>query len=138
MNAYSGPSGAAPRHALVMLLAVAAVAVASCGSSKPGYCNNVSKLKESVSSLSVSGGLSGLKNHLDQIADEARGVVSSAKGDFPDQTSAVKASISRLQDSIAGIASSPSAAQLATVASEAKGVVKSVEDFASATKSKCQ
>jgi hypothetical protein len=122
---------------VVVLVAIAGVAAAGCGSSKPAYCDNVSKLKGSVSGINVSGGVSGLKTQLNQIASEAKGVVSSAKSDFPDQTSAVSTSISKLQHSIAQIASTPSAAQLAALASDTKGVVTSVQDFASATKSKC-
>ncbi len=138
MNAYHARIRPAARHLVVALLAVAAVAVASCGSSKPAYCDNVSKLKGSVSGISVSGGLSGLKTQIDQIASDAKTVVSSAKNDFPGETSAVNSSIDRLQTDVKGITSSPSASQLAAAASAAKGVVTSVDSFVSATKSKCQ
>jgi hypothetical protein len=138
VNANHAPLRPAARHLVVVLLAVAGIAVASCGSSKPAYCDNVSKLKGSVSGISVSGGLSGLKTQLNQVAGNAKSVVSSAKSDFPDETSAVNSSIDKLQTDVKGIPSSPSASQLAAAASAVKGVVTSVDNFVSATKSKCQ
>ncbi|HTU96943.1 MAG TPA: hypothetical protein VMF14_13950 [Solirubrobacteraceae bacterium] len=138
MYEYGGRPAAAIRYAVAVLVAIAGIALASCGSSKPAYCDNVSKLKDSVSGISVSGGISGLKTQLDKISSQAKDVVSSAKGDFPNETSAISSSIAKLQDDIKSITSSPSAAQLATTASSAKGVVTSIDSFASATKSKCQ
>ena len=138
MNAYHARIRPGARHLSVALLAVAGIAVASCGSSKPAYCDNVSKLKGSVSGISVSGGISGLKTQIDQIAGDAKTVVSSAKSDFPGETSAVNSSITQLQTDVKGITSSPSASQLAAAASAAKRVVTSVDSFVSATKSKCQ
>jgi hypothetical protein len=137
VNQYHGRPRRAIRHGVVVLVAVAGIAVASCGSSKPAYCDNVSKLKDSVSGLSVSGGVSALKTQVNQIASQAKSVVSSAKSDFPNETAAVSSSITKLQTDIKSIPSSPSAAQLATTASSVKGVVNSIDSFASATKSKC-
>jgi copper chaperone CopZ len=138
VNAYHARVRPAARPLIVGLLAVAGMALASCGSSKPAYCDHVSKLKGSVSGISITGGVSGLKTQLDQIAGNAKSVVSSAKSDFPDETSAVNSSIDKLQTDLKGIPSSPSASQLAAAASAVKGVVTSVDSFVSATKSKCQ
>ena len=49
---------------LITLIAIAAAAVvliAACGSSKPGYCGDVTALENSVKSLNVSSGLSSLQ-----------------------------------------------------------------------------
>lgn len=129
-----------PRHHLVALAAVAAAAgvlASGCGSSKPAYCGDRSKLEQSVKSISVTGGISSLKTQLQQVETDAQALVSSAKSDFPDQTSAIDTSLSQLKSSVGAIASSPSPAQLAAVASNAKSVVDAVNSFVSASKSKC-
>jgi hypothetical protein len=138
VNANDARRRRVPRRSLAVSLLVAALAIAGCGSSKPSYCDHLTKLKGSISNLSVSGGIGSLKTQLNGIASEAKTLVSSAKSDFPTETSAIKSSISKLQTDIAGIASSPTPAQLAAAASDAKGVVTSVNGFSSATKSKCQ
>jgi hypothetical protein len=130
-------TAAGARGVVIALALVAGLALVGCGSSKPAYCDNVSKLKASVSNFSVSGGVSGVKTQLTQIADQAKSAVASAKGDFPDETSAMDTAISRLKADLTTIASSPSTSQLATLATDVKGVVSAVDSFVSATKSKC-
>ena len=66
-----------------------------------------------------------------------RRVVSSAKSDFPTQTSAIKSSVDMLSGAVSALPSSPSAAQVATVGSAAANVVSSVKSFSDATSSKC-
>jgi phage-related protein len=138
VNACDAPRRRVGQRCLAALLMVAALVVAGCGSSKPSYCDHLTKLKASVSGISVSGGIGSLKSQLNGIASQAKSVVSSAKNDFPNETSTIDSSISKLQTDVAAIASSPTPAQLAAAASAAKGVVTSVNGFASATKSKCQ
>ena len=138
MNANDARRRQVTRRCLAALLMAAALAIGGCGSSKPSYCDHVTKLKGSISGFSVSGGISSLKTQLNGIASQAKSLVSSAKSDFPTETSAIDSSISKLQTSIAAITSSPTPAQLAIAASDAKGVVTSVNSFSTATKSKCQ
>jgi ABC-type sugar transport system substrate-binding protein len=138
MDASDGLSRPAARLFLVALAAATGFAVAGCGSSKPAYCDPIGKLKTSVSNLNVSEGVSGLETQISKIADDAHSAVSSAKSDFSGQTSAIDTAIAKLRDDLANVKSTPSASTLTTLASAAGGVVSSVDDLVSATKSKCQ
>jgi hypothetical protein len=135
LNPHHHPISA--RAALALALLAGAVGLASCGSSKPAYCDNRTKLENSVKNISVSGGLSSLKTQLQTIESQAKSLVSSAKGDFPDETSAITSSVNQLSTTIKSIPSSPSVSDLATAANDAKSVVTSVNAFVSSTKSKC-
>jgi len=121
---------------LVLATAAAAVALAGCGSSKPAYCTDRTSLQNSVKGL-TSSGISGLKSQLKQIQSDASTLVSSAKGDFPSETSAITSSVNTLKSSVTALPSSPSAAQIATVTRNAAGVVSSVKGFVDASNSKC-
>jgi signal transduction protein with GAF and PtsI domain len=129
-----------PRHQFVALPAAAAVAVVlatGCGSSKPAYCSDRSKLEQSVKNISVTSGISSLKTQLQDVQTNAQALVSSAKSDFPDETSAIDNAVTKLKSDIAAITSSPSPAQLATTASDTKSLLDAVSSFVSASKSKC-
>jgi hypothetical protein len=128
--------GAWVRVPLVLATAATAVALAGCGSSKPAYCTDRTDLQNSVKGL-TSSGISGLKSQLKQIQSDASTVVSSAKGDFPSETSAITSSVNTLKSSVTALPSSPSAAQIATVTKDAAGVVSSVKSFVDASNSKC-
>jgi hypothetical protein len=123
---------------LVLVLAVAALTGGCGGSSKPKFCSTLGSLQKSVGSLSVSGGLSSVKSQLQTIQSQGKTLVSSAKSDFPDQTTAIDNAVSKLGTDIKQIPSSPTPQQLASVAADVKAVVSSVNDLASASKSKCQ
>jgi len=127
-----------------VLAAVAVVVVlAGCGgSSKPSYCGKTADLKKSVQDLSgvnvVQGGTNALTSALSSVQSNANAVVSSAKSDFPDQTSAITSSIDALKKSAQSLASSPTQpAVIAQVPGQISAVVKSIQDFSSATSSKC-
>ena len=124
------------RVPLVLATAAAAVALAGCGSSKPAYCTDRTDLQNSVKGL-TSSGISGLKSQLKQIQSDASTLVSSAKGDFPSETSAITSSVNTLKSSVTALPSSPSAAQIATITRDAAGVVSSVKSFVDASNSKC-
>ena len=124
------------RVPLVLAAAATAISLAGCGSSKPGYCTDRTNLENSVKGL-TSAGVSGLKSQLKQIQSDATALVSSAKNDFPDETSAISSSVSTLKNSVAALPSHPSAAQIATVTRDAGSVVNSVKSFANASSSKC-
>ena len=127
-----------------VLAAVAAAAVLSAcgGSSKPGYCKQTANLKQSVQDLGsvniVQGGTNALTSALSKVQSDANAVVSSAKSDFPDQTAAISSSIDALKRSAQSLASSPTQpALIAQVPGQISAVVKSIQDFSSATSSKC-
>jgi hypothetical protein len=131
-------SGTVTRRLMLCVLLVGVVAlIAGCGSSKPAFCKNVSELQKSVKNISASGGLSSLKTQLQTIETQAKGLVSSAKSDFPNETTAIDTAVSQLQTNIKALPSSPSAAQLAAVALDIKNAVTSVSTFASTSKDKC-
>ncbi len=128
---------------LLLACAVAAgvvVALTGCSSGPPAYCTARTNLQNSVkglTSLNVSSGVSGLKTQVQKIQSDAAAVVSSAKSDFPSETSAISTSVDALKSSVTALASSPSAGQIATVTKDAANVVSSVKSFVDATSSKC-
>jgi hypothetical protein len=126
----------------VVALAVAALAAAGCGSSsKPAYCSNVTDLENSVNSLkSVSLGsdtVSTLKTDLQKVQTNANAVVSSAKQDFPSQTSALQSSVSALLNSINALPPSPTPQQLLPLAPQVASAVSAADGLKSATSSAC-
>ena len=89
------------RAPMAMVAATALIALVGCGSSKPAYCSDRTKLEDSIkglTSLNLSSGLSGLKSQLTTIENDATTLVNSAKSDFPSETSAVKTSVEHARD----------------------------------------
>ena len=132
--------GARARVPLVLSAAATVVALAACGSSKPAYCADRTSLQNSVKGLTsviADSGISGLKTQLKQIQSDTTALVSSAKGDFPNETSAISSSVSTLATSVAALPSNASAAQIATVTRNAGSVVSSVKSFTDASSSAC-
>jgi hypothetical protein len=133
------------RGTLVALMALAtiAVAVTGCGSSsKPEYCSNVTKLEASVHELEVvrleSGSLAVLKADLTTVQRNANAVVSSAKADFPSESSALESSVSSLSDEFNKLPPSPTTNQLLSLAPAISSTVKAAKEFSSATESTCE
>ena len=136
------PVPLAPRTGVAALLVTAAAAavLSGCGSSKPGYCADRTNLENSVkalTNLNASSGVSGLKSQVTQIQQDATTLVNSAKNDFPNETSAITSSVNALKNSITGLSSSPSAAQVATITKDGRSVVSSVNSFMDASNSAC-
>ena len=124
----------------MLCTALALVALAGCGSSKPAYCSARTNLESSIKGLSnvnVSNGITGVKTQLQKIQTDASTLVSKAKGDFPNETSAITSSVDELVSAVDAVAGSPSTSQVAAVVSSASSVVSSVTSFVDATKSKC-
>ena len=127
---------------MLVLVAATLVAAACGGDDKPAYCSNVSDLQQSVDDLksvdlTESGALSTLQTDVQKVQSDADAVVSSAKQDFPDETSALKSSVSSLSTTIEELPSSPTAQQLAALAPEISSVVTAAKDLDSATSSAC-
>ena len=124
-------------------LAAAALVAAGCGDSdKPAYCSNVSDLQESVDAvknvqLTDSGSLSTLQTALKDVQSDADAVVSSAKEDFPTETSALTSSVSSLSTAVEQVPPSPTAQQLAPLALLVSNVATAATGLESATKSAC-
>jgi hypothetical protein len=127
---------------LPLVLAAAGSVVAGCGGSdKPAYCSNVSDLQSSVDTLKgvqlESGVLSTLQTDLQNVQTNANAVVSSAKADFPNETSALESSVSSLAKTIEKLPSSPTPQQLLAVAPKISSTVTAAQDLQSATSSAC-
>ncbi len=131
-------------NALRTLVALAAVgvvlAIAGCGGSKPQYCSNRSSLENSIKeipSLVTSRDLSKLQAQATKIQGEANKLVSSAKSDFPTESSAVSTDVDAFVTAVKGLPSNPTASDFLAVGVKAASAVSAVGDFVSTTKSKC-
>jgi hypothetical protein len=128
------------RVALAVVPVMSAVAFTGCGSSQPAYCADRTNLENSVkglSSLNASSGVSAWQAQVKKIQGDASTLVSSAKSDFPSQTSAITSSVNALKTSVAALSPSPSAVEITTVTANAASVVSSVNSFKNASNSKC-
>jgi hypothetical protein len=127
---------------LAVALAAAVLVAAGCGGSdKPAYCSNVSDLQQSVSDLKSvqpnSAVVSTLQTDLQKVQSNANAVVSSAKQDFPNQTSALESFVSSLSTSIKQLPPSPTPQQLFALTPQINSVVTAAQGFSSATSSAC-
>ena len=130
-------------HRVISIIAVIAVAIAvsvslsACGSSKPKFCSDLSSLQKSIRGISLSGGLSSVKSQLQEVKTETNQLISSAKTDFPQQTSDLRSALNRLKSSGRTAAASPSPTNLAAVASDGKALADAVNRLLADTKGKC-
>ena len=127
---------------LAMAVAAAALVAAGCGgSSKPDYCSKVSDLQQSVNDLKgvqlQSGALSTIQTDVQKVQSNATAVVSSAKQDFPSQTSALQSSVSTLSATINALPQSPTAQQLVPLVPQIRSVGTASQDLSNATNSAC-
>ena len=133
------------RVTLVIPVALAALAllVAGCGgSSKPAYCSNVSDLEGSIAEIKGieldSGAISTLQADLEKVKTNADAVVSSAKQDFPSETSALKSSVSSLSTAVNQLPPTPTPQQLLALTSGIESTVTAAKELSSATESACE
>lgn len=129
---------------IVPVAVVALVALAGCGgsssSSKPAYCSARTDLQNSikgVTDLSPSSGVSTLQAEFHKVKTAADKVVTQAKSDFPNETSAIKSSVDSLTSAVNALTSNPSAGQIVSVTTAASTALSSVQSFLDASKSKC-
>ena len=117
-----------------------AFAAPACGGD-PDYCSDVGELEQSVRGLRdvdlVAGGTNALRDALRGVEDQAEATIDAAKDDFPDETSAMRASLDGLKQSAGELSNSPAPEQLARVAADTRAMVTSVEEFAEVTQSEC-
>ncbi len=130
-----------PSRSCALAVTVFSLLIAGCGgSSKPSYCSKVSDLEKSVQNLPANvseNGVDTLKSSLQTVETNANAVISSAKSDFPNETTAMKTSLDSLHTTVQQLPSSPTAANLATVGTQVAAAVTSVKNFADSTSSKC-
>jgi hypothetical protein len=123
-------------------VAAAGLGAAGCGggSSTPAYCTaraNLESTVQGLTNLNVHSGIGALESQLKKIETDAAALVSAAKGDYPSETSAIKSSVNSLKGAVKNLSSDQSAANIATVTSDAAAVVSSVSAFTNTTKSQC-
>jgi hypothetical protein len=123
-------------------LCVGLLLLAGCGSDdKPEYCSNVSDLQQSVDDLKgvqlESGALSALQTDVQNVQGNVDAVVSSAKQDFPSETSALESSVSSLSTSIEQLPASPTPQTTAAVARTVNSVVTAAQGLEGVTSSAC-
>lgn len=129
--------------ALPAALLAVALLVGGCGSdSKPDYCSNVSDLQGSVDELSSvkleSGVLGTVEADLKKIQADANAVVSSAKQDFPNETSALESSVSKLSTTVNQLPPAPTPQQLVGLGAQIQSTVTAAQELSSATESACE
>lgn len=123
---------------------VGALLLGGCGSSKPAYCGHVSELEKSVQSLGsldVQSGVSGLEAALRKVNSSAKAVISSAKSEFPTQTTSIEKSVSGLESTVKEFSSATTTqargAAIAKLPVAVSAIDTAFSEFSSATKSKC-
>ena len=124
----------------IALVVLICIGCAGCGGSKPKYCSDRSNLESSVkglTGLTVSSGVTGLEAQLNKIKTNSTALVKSAQGDSPNETASIKSSFDALSKTVKGLSSSPSAGDIATVATQTSAFVTSVKTFMDSTSSKC-
>jgi hypothetical protein len=135
-----------PRRTLLLTLAVlliGGVLLAGCGSSsKPAYCDPVSKAENAIKSLPslqdiTNGGVGTLKSAVTDLQQKTTNAVNQAKGDFSTQTMALENAVNALADTIKGLAGSPNAATLAVIPGQVTAVKDAVNNLQNAVSSKC-
>jgi uncharacterized protein YoxC len=127
---------------MVGAAAVVALSVPLVGCGKPSYCSKVDDLKSSVAQIKnvnpVSTGSNSIVHTVNQIEKNINSVVSSAKSDFPNETRALSSSYSALKGTVTQVSGGQtSRSTLTTLAAQAVTFANAVDDFRSATKSKC-
>jgi hypothetical protein len=134
------------RHlALASLLAllIGGALLVGCGSSsKPSYCDPVTKAENAIKSLPTAqdvkkNGVGTLTSALSTLQQDATIAVNRAKSDFSSQTTALKNSVDTVSSTVKQLASSPSAQTLAQLPAELSAVRTAGKDLESAVASKC-
>jgi hypothetical protein len=141
MNTRGTISERSSRFAVIVVLAVAMIAFAGCGKSKPAYCSDLTNLKaatQGLSDINSSTSLSDLRTQITTIQSDATTVVNSAKSDFPTETSNVTTSIDTLKSAVDALPDSPSKAEIAAIALDGAAVISAVRSFETATNSACK
>ena len=145
--AHRRPHNYPSRHrhpAVLALLAllIGSALLAGCGSSKPAYCDPVSKTENAVKSLPTlqdvkNNGVKTLTSALSTLKQSATTAINQAKSDFSSQTTALKNSVDALSSTATQLVSSPSAATLAQLPAQLSAVETAAKNLQSAVSSKC-
>jgi hypothetical protein len=132
-----------PAIAVLFALLVGGALLTGCGgSSKPAYCDPVSKTENAVKSLPTAqdvknNGVGTLTSALSTLQQNATTAINQAKSDFSSQTTALKNSVDALSSTAKQLAGSPSAQTLAQLPAELSAVKTAAKNLQSAVSSKC-
>ena len=127
----------------LLALLIGGALIAGCGSSsKPAYCDPVTKTENAIKSLPTAedvkkNGVETLKSDLSTLQQNATTAVNQAKSDFSTETTALKSSVDALANTVKQIASSPSAQTLAQLPAQLSAVSTAGKNLQSAVSSKC-
>jgi hypothetical protein len=142
MDATAGRAVFGRRRIAALLAGVAlpALLLCACGSSKPAYCVKSAELKSAVSALThldlSKEGIAGAEAALKKVQNSAEGLVKAAKEELPKQTEAISTSAKELADSVKAASTNSSAAS--AIPAEIVALGSAVNSFVSETKSKCE
>jgi CDGSH-type Zn-finger protein len=134
------------RHSAVLALLallIGGALLAGCGSSsKPPYCDAVTKTENALKSLPTAedvknNGVGTLKSALSTLQQNATTAVNQAKSDFSTQTTALKDSVDALSSTVKQLESSPGGEALAQLPAELSAVSTAAKNLQSAVSSKC-
>jgi uncharacterized phage infection (PIP) family protein YhgE len=135
-----GDSSPAPTATATATTAAKATATA-VSNAKPSYCAGLSDLESSVKALANTNvrknGTDALKANISQVQTQATAVVSQAKSDFADETSAVKTSLDTLSASVKQLAANPTASQLALLPAQLSSVSTAITNLGNAASTRC-
>ncbi len=129
--------------ALVVGLVLPALLTGGCGSSKPTYCQKTTELKSAVSAIThldlSKEGIAGAEAAVGKVQSSATGLVEAAKSEFPTQTEAISTAAKEFADSVKA-ASDPQkrGSAVSQIPAEIVALGSGVNEFVSATKSKCE
>jgi predicted PurR-regulated permease PerM len=128
--------------ALVALLIGGALLAGCGGSSKPAYCDPVTKVENAIKSLPTvqdvkNNGVGTLTSALSTLQQKAATAVNQAKSDFSSQTTALKNSVDALSSTVKQLTGTPSAQTLALLTAQLSAVGTAAKNLQSAVSSKC-
>jgi hypothetical protein len=129
---------------VLLAVLIGGALLTGCGgssSSKPAYCDPVTKTENAVKSLPTvedvkKNGVGTLKSALSTLEQNATKAVNQAKSDFSSQTTALKNSVDALSSTVKALASAP-VQTLAQLPAEFSAVSTAAKNLRSAVSSKC-
>ena len=142
------PDNYRKRHRYPVVLTVLAFLIgggmlAGCGSSsKPAYCDPVSKTENAVKSLPTvqdvkNNGVGTLASAVSTLEQNATNAINQAKSDFSSQTTALRNALDALSSTVKQLAGSPSTATLALLPAQLSAVSTAAKNLQTAVSSKC-
>jgi hypothetical protein len=132
-----------PAVLALLALLIGRALIAGCGSSsKPGYCNAVTKTENAVTSLPTASdvktnGVGTLKTAVSTLQQNATAAINQAKSDFSTQTTALKNSVDALANTVKQSASTPTRQTLAQLPIQLSAVGAAAKNLQGAASSKC-